>query len=282
MKDLTLPEARSERDALADHAEVLDRVGALMLLPGDAYATTDLVAAYYGVDRKTIEKVVERNHAEITSDGFRVMRGLELTDILSVGSLDRRISALAVFPRRAILRIGMLLRGSAVARLVRDALLDAERHSRHAVDVSAIDRSMLARWVIEAEARAKAAEAKLLDAEPKAQAFESFLSTTGDLSVNEAAKVLSRDHSIFTGEKRLRQWMQTHRWLYRSPAGDPRAYQHRLDQGYLAERARWHYHPETGERVMDAPQVRVTAKGIDALARALGTTSPEALVGGAA
>lgn len=267
--DLTQPGARTQRDALVDHADVLDRVGALMLLPGDAFATTDLVAGYYGVERKTIEKLVERNLDEVSSDGFRVLRGAELTDVLSVGSLDRRISALAVFPRRAILRVGMLLRDSRIARAVRDALLNAERAERPAVDIAAIDRSMLARWVIEAEDRAKVAEAHLEIAAPKAEAFDAFLSTAGDMSVRDAAHVLSRDHAILTGEKRLRDWMLAHRWLYRDSAGKPRALQHRIDQGALAEKAQWHYHPETGERVLDTPQVRVSARGLDLLAKAL-------------
>lgn len=103
---------------------------------------------------------------------------------------------------------------------------------------------------------------------PKAEAFDAFLSTKGDYSVNEAAKILSRHHDILTGETRLRNWMQANRWIYRS-AGKPRAYQTRLDQGRLVEKAQWHYHPETGEKIIDPPQVRVTAKGIEALAKAL-------------
>lgn len=110
---------------------------------------------------------------------------------------------------------------------------------------------------------------RLAIAEPKAEAFDAFLSTAGDISVRDAAHVLSRDHAILTGEKRLRDWMLANRWLYRDNTGKPRAFQHRIDQGSLAEKAQWHYHPETGERVMDTPQVRVTARGLDLLAKAL-------------
>jgi hypothetical protein len=140
--DLTLPEQRTHRDELADHAEVLDRVGALMLLPGDAYATTDLVAGYYQVDRKTIEKMVERNQAEIVSDGYTVVSRAEFeTDILSVSSdypLDQYVRRVALFPRRAILRVGMLLRDSHVARAVRDALLDIEQVSSRSFDMTSL------------------------------------------------------------------------------------------------------------------------------------------------
>ncbi|OCI31080.1 phage antirepressor KilAC domain-containing protein [Oerskovia enterophila] len=128
---------------------------------------------------------------------------------------------------------------------------------------------LLAHAVIEAHALIAANEAKILALTPRAEAFDAFLSTSGDLSVNEAAKILSRDNGILTGEKRLRAWMQANGWIYRNEADEPRAYQRRVDQGALAERARWHHHPETGERVIDTPQVRVTAKGVEALAKSL-------------
>lgn len=129
--------------------------------------------------------------------------------------------------------------------------------------------ALMAAALIEAQATLEQHKAQVLELTPRAEAFDAFLSTTGDYSVNETAKILSRDHAILTGEKRLRDWMQANRWLYRDAANKPRAYQTRIDQQVLAEKAQWHYHPETGEKVLDTPQVRVTAKGIHALAKAL-------------
>ncbi len=146
-------------------------------------------------------------------------------------------------------------------RWVISEVLPAIRKTGQYGAVEQITRSDLARMVIESE------EA-LAIAAPKAEAFDAWLSTTGDHSVNEAAKILSRHHDILTGERRLRAWMEANGWIYRD-GGKPRAYQIRLDQKRLAERAQWHYHPETGDKVMDTPQVRVTARGIDALAKAL-------------
>ncbi|MFD6163742.1 phage antirepressor KilAC domain-containing protein [Oerskovia sp. NPDC060287] len=129
--------------------------------------------------------------------------------------------------------------------------------------------ALMAAALIEAQATLAATTEQVAALTPRAEAFDAFLSTAGDLSVNEAAKILSRDHGILTGEKRLRDWMQANGWIYRNEGNEPRAYQRRVDQGALAERARWHHHPETGERVIDTPQVRVTAKGVEALAKAL-------------
>lgn len=127
---------------------------------------------------------------------------------------------------------------------------------------------LMAAALIEAQATMAQQTERLAIAAPKAEAFDAFLSTSGDYSVNEAAKVLSRHHDILTGERRLRGWMEANGWIYRE-GGRPRAYQRRLDQRVLDERAQWHYHPETGEKVLDTPQVRVTARGIEALAKAL-------------
>lgn len=127
---------------------------------------------------------------------------------------------------------------------------------------------LMAAALIEAQATMAQQTEQLAIATPKAEAFDAFLSTTGDYSVNEAAKILSRHHDILTGERRLRTWMEANGWIYRQQ-GQPRAYQRRLEAKTLAEKAQFHYHPETGERVADTPQVRVTARGIEALAKAL-------------
>lgn len=123
---------------------------------------------------------------------------------------------------------------------------------------------LMARALIEADSTIKAQQAQLEEAKPKAEAWDSFLSATGDVSVNEAAKEISRNTSRIIGEKRLRNRLEEWGWIYRH-LGKPRAKQSQVDLGRLTERARFHFHPETGERVMDTPQVRVTAKGLDAI-----------------
>lgn len=126
MSDLTLPEARSQRDTLATRVDVLDKVGVLATLPDDMHVTTEMVATFYEVPRDTISALVSRNRDELDSDGYRVTtRGaFEGTYNMQVTSSASRI---ALFPRRAVLRVGMLLRDSTVARRVRDYLLDTER-----------------------------------------------------------------------------------------------------------------------------------------------------------
>lgn len=120
------------------------------------------------------------------------------------------------------------------------------------------------RTLQDAEQRALAATQEIRQLTPKAGAWDSFLTSTGDYSVNEAAKILTRDRLVHTGEKRLRALLEEWGWIYRH-SGVPRAMQAQVDLGRLTEKARFHYHPTTGEKVADAPQVRITPKGLDAI-----------------
>lgn len=113
--------------------------------------------------------------------------------------------------------------------------------------------------------RAALAESKVAELAPKAETFDAFLSSVGDYSVNEAAKILARDNNILTGQGRLFTFMQGLGWIYRDAKGRPIPYQAQVDAGRLAARAQFHFHPETGERIPDPPQIRVTAKGLAAL-----------------
>lgn len=128
--DLTLASARSDRDALADRTDVLDKVGVLRCLPDDMHATTPMLAEFYEVDREALLKVIQRNREELDGDGFRIIGRSEVVDILSMTpeelGMPRTAPSMSLFPRRAVLRIGMLLRDSPVARRVRDTLLDIE------------------------------------------------------------------------------------------------------------------------------------------------------------
>jgi hypothetical protein len=132
---------RSQRDRLADRTDVLDKVGVLRMLPDDMHVTTDMVAEFYGVDISTVRQTVNRNREELDSDGYDVLTRAEVSDKLSLTpdelGMPRTAGSLAMFPRRAVLRVGMLLRDSPIARQVRDYLLAVEDASRTAIpDIS--------------------------------------------------------------------------------------------------------------------------------------------------
>lgn len=113
------------------------------------------------------------------------------------------------------------------------------------------------RLVLEA---ASAALAALEVAKPKADAWDELASGTGDYSVADAAKMLSRA-GIETGQKRLFDKLEDLGWIFRR-GGRWQAYQSKVGAGLLAYKAQSHRHPGTDETIVDAPQIRVTVDGV--------------------
>ena len=127
----------------------------------------------------------------------------------------------------------------------------------------------------------KALTAKVAELEPAANSWQTLASAEGDFSVADAAKILARDPSIKLGRNRLFSLLDEYRWTYRQVSDDrPRVMQVAIERQWLSEIPQSHYHPRTAELVMDAPQVRVTAKGLHELHKRLGGSSA-VQVGGA-
>ncbi len=116
--------------------------------------------------------------------------------------------------------------------------------------------------------------AELAEAQPAADAWHTLASAEGDFSVADAAKILSRDPAIRLGRDRLFTLLGEWRWTYRQVSDNRwRPMQTAVETGRLSELPATHYHPRTGELVSDAPQVRVTYRGLAELHRRLGGTT---------
>lgn len=147
-----------------------------------------------------------------------------------------------------------------------------------AAPVQLPSKKELAQWVVEAEERAERAEARAAELEQPAAAWNELADASGDYSVADAAKVLSRDPNISIGRDRLFKVMQGLSWVYRS-GGRWRAYQSQVDNGRLVEKvAKPFYHAGRDEVVAGDPTVRITPKGLAALHKHLGATQQLALV----
>lgn len=125
-----LMESKSLRESVATRTDVLDRVKVLSLLPDDMHVTTAMVATYFEVADAVIRAVVFDHREEVEANGYRVLIGAELSCFKQRGQIFSRTASLAVFSRRAVLTIAMLLRDSEIARRVRAYLLDAEYAAR--------------------------------------------------------------------------------------------------------------------------------------------------------
>lgn len=145
IQEIALTESRTLRDQYATRTDVLDKVKALSMLPDGVHVTTDMVAAYYEVPVEAIESAMRRNPEELYANGRRVLKGSALREFETVNMTVSKRQALAVFPRRAVLNVGQILRDSEVAKAVRTYLLDVEEIAGPEVRNEAIERAAVAR-----------------------------------------------------------------------------------------------------------------------------------------
>ncbi|MGW8377794.1 restriction endonuclease [Streptomyces sp. ODS28] len=131
MNETVLLESRSLRSTMAERHDVLDKVKALTLLPDGVHVTTRMVATYFEVDIEAIKSLVKDHRSEVESNGYRLLSADELRAFKELSSLDKHAGRhVAVFTRRTVLNVALLLRDSVVARQVRSHLLDTEARSR--------------------------------------------------------------------------------------------------------------------------------------------------------
>ncbi|WP_327430120.1 restriction endonuclease [Streptomyces sp. NBC_01236] len=134
--EAALLESKALRGSVLGRTEVLDKVKALSLLPDGMHVTTAMVAAYFEVAERAINRMAQRHRDELTVNGLRILRGEELArfkgDTLSLypESYPQPRSSLALWSRRAVLNVAMLLRDSDVARQIRTYLLNMEYLAR--------------------------------------------------------------------------------------------------------------------------------------------------------
>lgn len=124
-------ESSTVRSQQVDRVHVLDKVKAVVLLPDDLHATTEMVASFYEVPSKTITTLVQRNRSELESNGLTTLRGAGLREFkdrfrANLSSDVLQAARLTLFPRKAILNVGQLLADSPVAKAVRGYLLEVE------------------------------------------------------------------------------------------------------------------------------------------------------------
>jgi prophage antirepressor-like protein len=126
----------------------------------------------------------------------------------------------------------------------------------------------------------KQLESRVKELEPAAASWQTLAAAEGDFAVADAAKILSRDGGISVGRNRLFAVLLEMRWTYRQQADSrPRAMQYAVDRGWLSELPQSHVHRETGETVLDSPQVRITVKGLHELHKRLGGDGSLAIAG---
>lgn len=146
---------RGMRDQCVNHYEVLERVKSILLLPEIDCMTTQQVAEYYEVGKEAIKAIYTRHNDELLIDGMKLLKraaflnlhhesletltGKTVINLSNGTTLEVPNRGLKIFPRRAILRIGMLLRDSEIAKEVRTQLLNIEEKVTPEVKIQDIE-----------------------------------------------------------------------------------------------------------------------------------------------
>lgn len=146
-KELLLTETKQKelREQYIDRVDVLEKVKSLIMLPDIELMTVAQVADFYEVDVDTVQRVYQRSLDEINADGVVNLTGKSLKSLMEQNVPLKKYSQLhgkcevefndgtkiilpnrgiKAFSKRAVLRIGMLLRDSKVAKEVRTQLLN--------------------------------------------------------------------------------------------------------------------------------------------------------------
>ncbi len=141
-----LIENKELRDRNIDRVDVLEHVKEILTLANTDFSTVELVSEYYEVKEATVQECIRLNKEELKNDGLKKYKKNEIISIFERNPINlenvknERTKSIVTFknnesvsinntgliliPKRAILRIGMLLRDSEVAKEVRTRLLD--------------------------------------------------------------------------------------------------------------------------------------------------------------
>lgn len=131
MNDLTISNIERQnvlnnRFAVEEAQKALNIEG--MLFEGEYRFTKKMVADFYGVEERTIERCLEENEAELKYNGYTLCKGKQLKDLklqfAPVINVASKTTQLGLFNFRAFLNIGMLLTESERAKEVRSLILD--------------------------------------------------------------------------------------------------------------------------------------------------------------
>ena len=131
MKDLTISSIERQNVlnnsfAIEHIQNTLDITG--MMFDGEYRFTKKMVADFYEVEERTIERYIENYSSELSANGYFLCKGkrlknlkLQFAPVINVGS---KTTQLGLFNFRSFLNIGMLLAESEKAKALRSAILD--------------------------------------------------------------------------------------------------------------------------------------------------------------
>lgn len=148
-------ESKTMRNELVneENSGIIEKVKSLAFLGKDNLVTIQQVSNYYEVGKKAINSIIERHEEEFKGKECMLLNNDKLksfkTEIKGCPQVEDTLkskikytSQITVFDRRGVLRIGMLLKESEIAKSVRDYLLNAEEELGEQQRKWAIERTV--------------------------------------------------------------------------------------------------------------------------------------------
>ncbi|TFD61092.1 hypothetical protein E3T43_01075 [Cryobacterium sp. Hh7] len=230
---------------------------------GNLVISSQTIADGSGVQHKNVLELIDTNRSDFEDFGqvaFETRPGYNNAPVRVALLNEQQATLLMTFQRNTEL-----------VRAFKKALVRSFFDMAHQIAPAPAELSRLEilTMAIDSERRAVTAETAVAALTPSATAWDELASASGDYEVADAAKILARA-GIETGRQRLFGQIADLGWILRGSHGSWKAYQSAVDSGYLTEKPIKHFHPKTGEVVLDPPQVRVTVKGLERLRVRLG------------
>lgn len=242
----------------------------IVTLEGEAWSARDLMLFAGYVDWRNWSNVISRGIASVNASGLDASdHFVGVNKMIPTGKGAHREVEDVNLTRYACYILFQNADGSKPEIAALQQYFAVQTRKQELAPVAPTGMELIALAVIEAQALLAVKDKQIAELEPRAEAWDELASAEGDYEVSDAAKILARA-GVETGRQRLFSQLDGLGWIYRGSAGKWKARQTAVDNGYLAEKPQSHHHPRTGELVLDAPQVRVTVKGLERLRVRLG------------
>ncbi len=136
-KDLTV--SKIDRQNILNNALAIEEIQRQTNIKGVFFEnklcfTKNMVAKYFEVELRTIERYVSENQEELLFNGYEILKGQRLKEFMScfeqdvpdinVGNISNRTPQMAIFDFRSFLNMSMLLVESETAKSLRQVILD--------------------------------------------------------------------------------------------------------------------------------------------------------------
>lgn len=199
--EVILTESKTMREEFINNVDILDKIKVIPYLTNDMVVSVEQVANYYEITKKAIETIIKRHRDELETDGIVVLKGEQLKDfnkkicdLHGEGSkINNKTRAFTVMTKRAMLRIGMLLTTSLIAKEVRNYLLNLEEIATQEQKEWAIKREA---GKIERKRMTSAIKDYIPDSPNKRFAYPNYTNMIYKILFNKKASALREERNV--------------------------------------------------------------------------------------